>query len=200
MPENIMALSIHTGNIYVKLNYLRDYYMNKSEESQIIIREKIILNIGHELMNLLLREIDQKMKSNFLIKSKNKDNNKRELKFKNKFTNKFHIMNIDESGNYFDFNFFNQYYFDELFEKEAKLFLDIKIFKSTKKYNEQLEKIINEEKNDNLISNSINKFKKIKRFPRRCIKSKIFEEKMATQEEYDNLKLSDSDDFEEDEK
>ena len=117
--------------------------MNKSEESQIIIREKIILNIGHELMNLLLREIDQKMKSNFLIKSKNKDNNKSELKFKNKFTNKFHIMNIDESGNYFDFNFFNQYYFDELFEKEARLFLDIKIFKSTKKYNEQLEKIIN---------------------------------------------------------
>ena len=138
-----MALSIHTGNIYVKLNYLRNYYMNKSEESQIIIREKIILNIGHELMNLLLREIDQKMKSNFLIKSKNKDNNKSELKFKNKFTNKFHIMNIDESGNYFDFNFFNQYYFDELFEKEARLFLDIKIFKSTKKYNEQLEKIIN---------------------------------------------------------
>ena len=32
--------------------------------------------------------------------------------------------------------------------------------KSSKKYNEQLEKIINEEKNDNLISNSINKFKK----------------------------------------
>ena len=67
-----MGLSIHTGNIYVKIKYLRDFYMEKNEESQIIIKEKIILNIGHELMHLLLREIDQKMKSNFMIKSKHK--------------------------------------------------------------------------------------------------------------------------------
>lgn len=199
MPENIMALSIHTGNVYIKANYLKDYYSEKKESSQIIIQEKIILNIGHELMHILLREIDQTMNKNFLIKSKHKKSQNNDLKFKNKFVNKFHIMDIDESGNFFDFHFFNKYYFSELFEKEALLFLDIKNIKSLKEFDFQLEKIIKEEKNEHLSSDSVNKFKKSKNMPRRCIKSKILGEQMVTKEEYDNLKLPSSYDFEEEE-
>ena len=69
--------------------------MDKSKESLIIIWGKIILNL-HELMYLLL--------------SKNP---------------KINIMNKDESQNYFDFNYLNQYYFYELLEKEDLLFFSI---------------------------------------------------------------------------
>ena len=96
-------------------------------------------------------------------------------------------MNINESGNCFDYNFFNKYYFDALFEKEARLFLGIKEFKSFNDYEQNLENVISEEKGEKLSSDSINKFKKLESVSRRCIKSKIFDSYYVTQEEYDNL-------------
>ena len=121
----------------------------------------------------------------------------KEIHFKNKFENKFHPMNIHESGNVFDFYFFNKYFFDEIFEKEAAFFLDIKNIKTLKSYNEKLEKIIEDEKDGKLLSYPINAFKKLEDEPRRCIKSRLLGVKYVTKEEYDNYKLSESEDEEE---
>ena len=177
LPDNILAFIIHTGNIYLKTKYLFEYYNDTDYESQIIIREKIKLNIGHELMHALLREISDSMKKNFLINSNNKNNSFKNgnISFKNKFNKKIKLLNANESGNVFDFNFFNNYYFNNIFPKEAEFFKDIKNYKNFNEYKKSLENIINEERNFNLSENSINKFKKLEdEDVRTCIKSKIF--------------------------
>ena len=206
LPENIMALTIHSGNIYIKANYLQEYYNEKNDNEQIIIREKIILNLGHELNHTLIREISEEMKNNFLIKSNHKNKKNKimtditgtKIEFKNKFENKYHYLNLCESGNLFDYNFFNHYYFDELYEKEALLFKDIKNIKSFKNYREKLSEIIEEEKSIKLIKSPVNKFKKLeKEKPRICIRSRILGTKLVTAEEY-NKRLEFYDDSDED--
>ena len=96
LPENIMAVSIHTGNIFVKSKYIYEYYYEKDDDSQLIIRQKIVLNVAHELTHVLLREIYDKIRANFLIKSiiKDKKINTKEIKFVNKFDGNFHILSI----------------------------------------------------------------------------------------------------------
>ena len=175
LPENIMAVSIHTGNIFLKSKYIYEYYYEKDEDSQLIIRQKIVLNVAHELTHVLLREIYDKMKENFLIKSsiKEKKINLKEIKFVNKFDGNFHILSIEESGNLFDYYFYNEYYFDDLYSKEAELFLNIKNIKTLIEYREKLNEIINEERKITIDYDLVNKFKKIKQEPSRCIKSKI---------------------------
>ena len=132
LPERMMAISIHTGNIYLKARYLEEYYNEEAKNPQIIIREKIILNLGHEINHILLREISDSMSQNFLIKSKCKNKNKNnnnnsELIFVNKFDSKrTHKFNMDESGDYFDFFFFNKFYFDTLYLNEANFFFEYK--------------------------------------------------------------------------
>ena len=104
--DNILALTIHTANIYLKARYLEENYKQKSEKNLIIIREKIILNIAHELNHALVREINLEMKSNFFIKSFYKD--KREddkIKFVNKFDLETHDLSIDESVTFLIFIF-----------------------------------------------------------------------------------------------
>ena len=176
LPENIMSVIIHTGNIYLKTKYLYEYYNEKGYESQILIREKIILNLGHELNHALLREISDTMKSNFLNTSENKnaEYKKGGIPFKSKFNEEITLMNSNDIGNLFDFNFFNNYYFDEIYSKEAELFLKIKNFASIKEYNDSLDIIIKEEKTLNLGHDPVNKFKKLGDEPvRRCIRSRI---------------------------
>ena len=175
LPEKIIAISIHTGDIYLRVKDLKEYYEEKEDDKLIIIKEKIILNIAHELNHLFLREIDEEMKDNFFLQSYYKKKVvDRNLKFINKFNEKkIHYLDLDESGNLFDFHFFNRYYFDELYSKEANFFSDIKNIKSLKNYNEGLVKIIDEEKIKTPLSLSINKFKKIDSEVRRCIKSRI---------------------------
>ena len=177
LPERMMAISIHTGNIYLKARYLEEYYNEESKNPQIIIREKIILNLGHEINHILLREISDSMSQNFLIKSKcknKKNNNNSELIFVSKFDSKrTHKFNIDESGDYFDFNFFNKFYFDTLYLKEANFFLNIKNITTLEEYNEQLKIIIEEEKVNKPLKISVNKFKIIDSEPARCFKSRI---------------------------
>ena len=81
---------------------------------------------------------------------------------------------MNESGNVMDHNFFNEYYFDNIFPREAELFSDIKNINSVSDFNQRLNDIINEEKNNGLIENQINKFKKLNEEPvRRCIRSRI---------------------------
>ena len=175
LPENLMAVSIHTGNIFLKSKYIYEYYYEKDEGSQLIIRQKIVLNVAHELTHVLLREIYDKMKENFLIKSsiKEKKINLKEIKFVNKFDGNFHILSIEESGNLFDYYFYNEYYFDDLYSKEAELFLNIKNIKTLIEYREKLNEVINEERKITIDYDLVNKFKKIKQEPSRCIKSKI---------------------------
>ena len=65
MPENIIAASIDTGDIYLRAKDLKENYEEVEEKVQIIIREKMILNIAHELNHLLIGEIDDEMKNNY---------------------------------------------------------------------------------------------------------------------------------------
>ena len=197
LPQNILAFTIHSGNIYLKGDYLYEYY-NEKEENLLLIREKIILNIGHEIMHVLMRKIDKTMKSNFLIKS-NPNNNKNKnkfIEFNNKFTDEIHLFDINESGDVFDYKFFNKYYFSDLYSKEANFFYDIKNINSLREYNKQLEEIIKEEKSKNIIPIQVNKFKKIKdEIPRRCIRSRIIGIRRKTKNELD-IKESDSEESE----
>lgn len=186
-PQNILALTIHTGNIYISDKYLSEYYNEKKPDAQLIIREKIILNIGHELTHTLLREISDEMRKNFLIKS-NFNNNKikgQNIKFKDKFVTQFHLLDKNESGNLLDYNFFNNYYFEDIYPKEAELFFDIKSIKSIEDYKKRMDNILKEEKNKNLSPNSVNKFKKLNKEPnRRCIRSRILGTIKVSEEEY----------------
>lgn len=174
--DNILAVTIHTANMYLKARYLEEYFQHKNGDNQIIIREKIILNIAHELNHTLVREINLEMKSNFFIKSnykgkKIKDN---KVNFISKFDDsRFHHLDIHESGNLFDFYFYNKYYFDDLYEQEANLFLNIKNIKSLSEYKTKLNDIIKEERLKKPKCYSVNKFKKLENGPARCIKSKI---------------------------
>lgn len=203
LPQNILALTIHTGNMYLKASYLREFYNEIGKSPKIIIRQKIVLNVGHELTHTLLREINPKMANNFLIKSNNKDNeNKKDncIIFKDKFVSNFHYLDSNESGNIFDHLFFNEYYFDELLEDEAFFFLKIKNIKTIKEYKNDLENVINNEKSkkDKSFSEPVNKFKKIEKEPARCIRSKIIKVVKVSEAEY-NRKIIDSDDEESDE-
>lgn len=169
LPKRLFAISIHSGNIYLKSDYLQEFYNEKKEESKIIIREKIILNIAHELMHILIREINSDMADNFLIRSKKinkvKDN---KIQFVEKFNSSEHDFDANESGNVFDHNFFGQYYFDELYKEEAFLFLDIKNIDTVKEYQDKLKSIILNEKTKKVLSSNINKFKKFDNYSSRC--------------------------------
>lgn len=185
MPQSILALTAHTGNIYIKDNYLWEYYNETTSDSQIVIREKIILNVGHELIHSLIREISAEMKNNFFIKSNNKNSKikTQNIEFREKFSNQIQLLDKNESGNMLDFNFFNSYYFDDLYPKEAELFYDIKNIDSVPKYKNRMVKILKEEKN--LLPKSVNKFKKLnKEHVRRCIRSRILGTKTYSKEEF----------------
>ena len=177
LPQKIMAATIHTANIYLKAKYLEEYFNNNDKESQIIIREKIILNIGHELAHILLRLINAQMNQNFLLKSNNKNSKSKKalIQFNDKFTQDLHELDLNESGNILDFNMFNKYYFSEIFPEESVFFLNIKNYTSISAYNSELDKIIQNEKKQKLFPQQVNKFKKLNEEPIRwCIRSRIF--------------------------
>ena len=175
LPKNICAITIHTGNIYIRTEYLFQYYNEKNPDSQLVIREKILLDVGHELTHALLREISEDMRSNFFLKSAHNDATKdSEIQFRDKFTDEIHSFDMNESGNVLDFNLFNCYYFGDIFPNEAKLFLNIKKMTSIKEFKQKLNNIIYEEKTIGMVSSQVNKFKKMKNeHVRRCIRSRI---------------------------
>ena len=163
LPQNIMAITIHTGNIYLKADYLEEYFNKTDLNSQIIIREKIVLNLSHELMHGLIRIINPEMAENFFDKSEKKTKVKdNQIEFKDKFVSSFYSLNANESGNVFDHNFYEGYYFGELYEEEAFFFLDKKNLNSIDEYKNKLKSIILGEKKNKVINSSINKFKKLK--------------------------------------
>ena len=195
LPKNIYAITIHTGNTYIRSEYLYQYFNEKNKDYKLVIREKIILDIGHELAHALLREIYDDMGINFLIKSAHNDAKNKEIFFKDKFNNEIHTLNLNESGNVLDHNLFNTYYFDTIFFEEAELFLHIKKMTSITEFNKKLDNIINNEKNKGMIANQVNKFKKLNdEHFRRCIKSRILHTKKVSEEEYNNIAVSDESD------
>ena len=137
LSTDTLAITIYTGNIYLKSKYLKEYIDNKNDiknnaDNGIIIREKIVLNYKHEMNHALLRVLDDNKANNFFLRSKN--NKKTEsLKFKDKLiNNKKYSFSQDESGTCFDYKFFRGYYFNNLMKHEANFFLEVKNIKDKK--------------------------------------------------------------------
>lgn len=157
MKDDIQAFTVHTGDIFINLKYLREYFDEKNDKLKIIIREKIILIIFHELNHGLTREIDLSKKINFLITSKVKGKNK-DLKFKEIFVKGYLFLSSDESGNYFDFLFYNGNYIAQIDDKISELYFNISKYKTIKKYREQFEQLL--KKMDPNSCQNVFKFKK----------------------------------------
>ena len=127
----------------------------------IIIRQKIILNIQHELNHVLIRIIDPEKNANFFLKSNNHKTKSLLLEFKDKYIkDKFHNFSGQESGNTFDYDFYMGYYFDKLSIKEANFFLDVKTMNSQESYKNNFKSILIPTINQNYYdkNSSINKF------------------------------------------
>ena len=157
MKDDIQAFTVHTGDIFFNIKYLREYFDEKNDNLKIIIREKIILIIFHELNHGLTREIDLSKKNNFLITSKVKGKNK-DLKFKEIFVKGYLFLSSDESGNYFDFLFYNGNYIAQIDDKISELYFNINKYKTIKKYREELEQLL--KKMDPNLTQNVFKFKK----------------------------------------
>ena len=184
LPQKIMAITIHTGDIYLKSDYIKEYYNNKNnkginkDDYSIIIREKIVLNIKHELNHILIREIDIIKKENFFLKSENSDKKNKMLDFKDKFSDsKIHSFPNNESGDCFDFSFYKGYYFDNLLKREADFFLEVKEMKDDNEYNLKFNEMmkITEKNKDEIVLGSIHKFKKCEEEHPRCFKSRVLD-------------------------
>ena len=158
LKEDLQGVTIHTGDIFINLKYIREYFdKNINNNIKIVIREKIILIIFHELNHGLTREIDDSKKQNFLKNSKVKGNKSR-LTFKSVFKNAKYYLPMNESGNAFDFIFYNEFYVNQIDICIAELYLNIKKFKTFKNYKEELEKLL-EKLNENE-TESVFKFRK----------------------------------------
>ena len=142
MKDDIQAFTIHTGDIFINLKYIKEYFDKNNEHLKFIIREKIILAIFHELNQGLIREIDINKKNNFF--NNNSKRKRKLLKFKNISNTGMHYLPNDESGNYFDFLFYNKYYIDQIDNKIAELYLNIRQFSSIEAYLKELEKLVKE--------------------------------------------------------
>ena len=161
LPTNLLAITIHTGNIYLKAKYIKEYYNNALETDLMIVREKIILNIKHEINHALIRELDEEKKNNFFLKNEHNNTKQLFIEFKDKFIPDINYsLPINESGNLFDFFFYKKYYFNNLFIEEANFFLKVKNMKNLNEYDAEFDKMINKEKNSFKKGESVNKFKK----------------------------------------
>lgn len=182
LPHNIMAVTLYSGNIYLKIKYIKEYFININEnvideDDSLIIREKIVLNLKHELNHALLRIIDETKKSNFFLKSKNSKKTGNYLLFKDKFDeDNTHKYTLNESGNCFDYMLYQGYYFATLSKKEANFFLNIGEINDVNKYKEKFNEMMNEEDKYEKPDSSINKFKTIIEEKPHCFKSNIFDE------------------------
>ena len=156
MADDIQAFIIHTGDIFINIKYLREYFTKENKQYSMIIREKIILIIFHELNHGLLRQIDATNQSNFFKRSKSKIRNKYLIFKAISKPDTYHIP-CDESGNFFDYLFYNQYYLDKIDQNIANFYFNIDKIKSKKEYTNQLADLL---KNIDQSDNNVFKFKK----------------------------------------
>ena len=175
LPTDTLAVTIYTGNVYLKSKYLKEYFNTRDDDNintdnMIIIREKIVLNYKHEMNHALVRILDDDKANNFFLKSKNNKKTKN-LEFKDKLDNikKFNFSQ-DESGTCFDYKFFRGYYFDNLMKHEANFFLEVKNMKDKNEYKQKFDEMINNKKAYIIIDSSINKFKKLHDRYNRCLR------------------------------
>ena len=133
------------------------------------------------------------IKNKSYYKEKTKQNEK--IVYVGKFDSSNYSLNIDESGNVFDFFFFNKYYFNDLYSQEAEFFFNIKDIKSISEYNYKLENIINKEKISLPKITSINKFKRIELEPARCIKSRYYGKNLISNADEFKLGIKNGDDI-----
>jgi len=104
LKDDLNAITIYTGDIFINIKYLREYFENmNNNDNKLIIREKIILVILHELNHGLLRTIDKEKYSNYLINSKRKNKNNMKIRYKGLINGEFYQLPIDETGNNFDY-------------------------------------------------------------------------------------------------
>ena len=134
------AITIHTGDIFINIKYLREYFENiNNNDNNLIIREKIIFVILHELNHGLIRTIDKEKYSNYLINSKRKNKNNMKIRYKDLINGEFYQLPIDETENIFDYLLYAGYYLEYLDIILTKFFLNITKYNNKKKYAEELE-------------------------------------------------------------
>ena len=63
--DNIHGLTIHTGDIFINLKYIKEYFDINNESNKLIIRSKIVMVFLHELNHGLIREIEEEKRENF---------------------------------------------------------------------------------------------------------------------------------------
>ena len=174
-PNDIMSVTLYTGNIYLKLKYIKEYFRNIKrdiieDDYALIIREKIVLNLKHELNNVLLRVIDEKNKLNYFSKSKNANKSDEYLIVKDKYEEDINKYVLNESGNCFDYIPFQGYYFSTLSKKEANFFLNINKINDANKYKEKFNEMMKDENKFDICDSSINIFKTIIEERPHCLK------------------------------
>ena len=159
LNDDIQGLVIHTGDIFINLKYIKEYFEPKNKVNHSVIKAKIILVFLHELNHGLLRDINTDMKKNFFISSKR--NKKIEnLKFKGMIKGETYILSPEESGNNFDFILYGGYYLDKINLDIAELFFSINKYDNKREFNSKLKEIISKA---GIIPNSnVFKFKKSK--------------------------------------
>lgn len=156
--DNIHGLTIHTGDIFINLKYIKEYFDINNKSNKLIIRTKIVMVFLHELNHGLIRDIDEEKKGNFFNNSKkNKANGKTELKFKGLNKGDLFFLPLNESGNYFDFLLYGGYYLDTINIKFASFLLNMKNITKKKTYIDKLKRIITKIQPDS--NTSICKFK-----------------------------------------
>ena len=164
LKNDLQGISIHTGDIFINLKYIREYFDPSNKDKSIIIREKIILIIFHEMNHGLIRTIDTSLNNNFLINSKVKGKNKKKyLKFNSVNKNESFRLPIKESGNYFDYLLSNGIYIDKIDLDVAELFLNIAKFENRENFINYLKELLKKMKvqNENIFKFKMNYFSNI---------------------------------------
>ncbi len=157
LKDDLNAITLHTGDVFINIKYLKEYFENiNNNDNLLIIREKIMLVILHELNHGLLRIIDNEAYSNYLINSKRKTKKNNQIKYKGLISGEYYKLPIDETGNNFDYLLYAGYYFEYLDITIAKFFSNIAKYKNKKEYINDLDKCI---KNMSHNITKVNKFK-----------------------------------------
>ena len=129
LDEDINGITIHTGDIFLNIKYLREYFeeINFKDDNNLIIKEKIMLVILYELNHGLLRIIDSTYFSNYLINFKRtKFTCNKNIKYKGLKKGEIYNLPIEEIGNNFEYLLYGGFYFEYLDINMAIFFQKLK--------------------------------------------------------------------------
>jgi hypothetical protein len=163
LPIDVSGITIHTGNIYITSRFLNEYFIEDKYEHYLLLKQKIILVLLHEINHLLNRTLQVKKNNelNFLENSfLTKDDEC--LLFKSRFSLSTYSLPKNKTGNMFDFYLYHEFYMDFLSFKEANFFSQINQYKNLSEYYTALDTL--EKKIKYKIPKRINKFKIMSQF------------------------------------